>query len=238
MGFESYDRAPEALETQNAAMSQNSFINRVFGWMTAGLALSGVVAYAVAQNVDLFIKVQKGMIVIFILELVVVIGLSAALRSISSTMATLGFLFFAALNGLTLSVIFVAYEPESLTATFFVTSGMFGAMGLYGWMTRRDLTGVGSFCFMGLIGLIIASIVSIFVSNPALYMAISVIGVLIFVGLTAYDMQKIKLLAAAVGGGEFDSETGRKAAVIGALQLYLDFVNLFLYLLRLFGRRR
>ena len=238
MGFQSYDRAPEALETQNAALSQNSFINRVFGWMTVGLALSGVVAYAVAQNVELLSKVVHGIWVLFILELVVVIGLSAALKTISATMATLGFLFFALLNGLTLSVIFVAYDPESLMATLFVTSGMFGAMGLYGWMTHRDLSGIGSFCMMGLIGLILASVVALFVSNPAFYMAISVIGVLIFVGLTAYDMQKIKLLAAAVEESDIDGEGGRKIAVIGALELYLDFVNLFLYLLRLFGRRR
>ena len=238
MGFESYDRAPAALEERSVAQQQSSFINRVFGWMTVGLAVSGVIAYLVAQNADLLIKVARGVWVIVILELVVVVGLSAAINRLSPMAATLGFLFFAALNGLTLSFIFVAYAPDVLMTTFFVTSGTFGATGLYGWLTRRDLSTLGSLCFMGLIGIIIASIVNFFLRNPALYFIVSIFGVLVFVGLTAYDMQKIKRMAIAVGDGEIEETGARKLAILGALDLYLDFVNLFLYLLRIFGNRR
>ena len=228
--------------TRSASEIQSSFINRVFGWMTAGLALTGVIAYYtaayLASHLDALRKFGKAIWIVMIVEIVLVIGLSSAVNRISAALATLGFLLYAALNGVTLSIIFLAYTNQSLAATFFVTSGTFGALGLYGWLTKRDLTTIGSLCFMGLFGLIIASLVNLFFHNDTASLVISWIGVLIFVGLTAYDTQKIKQLAIAVGDGETDEETGKKFAVVGALTLYLDFINLFLYLLRIFGRRR
>ena len=227
---------------RSAAEIQSSFINRVFGWMTAGLALTGVIAYFTAAYLETHIealrKFGNAILILMVIEIVLVIGLSAAVNRISAALATAGFLLYAALNGVTLSVIFLAYTSQSVAATFFVTSGTFGALGLYGWLTKRDLTSIGSLCFMGLLGLIIASIVNMFFHNNTAAMVISWIGVLVFVGLTAYDAQKIKQLAIAVGDGESDEETGSKLAVFGALTLYLDFINLFLYLLRIFGRRR
>jgi len=229
-------------DTRSVAEIQNAFINRVFGWMTAGLALTGVIANAVASYIqshqELMPQFSKFLLPLMIVELLLVIGLSAAVGRLSAALATGAFLLYAALNGVTLSVIFLAYTASSIATTFFITSGTFGALGLYGWLTKRDLTAIGSLCFMGLIGLIIASIVNMFFYNGTAALVISWIGVLIFVGLTAYDAQKIKRLAIAVGDGEVDDETGKKFAVIGALTLYLDFINLFLYLLRIFGRRR
>ena len=228
--------------TRSAAEIQTSFINRVFGWMTAGLALTGVIAWFtagyLAAHVEALQKFGKAIWIVMLVEIVLVIGLSSAVNRISAALATLGFLLYAALNGVSLSIIFLAYTLPSVTTTFFITSGTFGALGLYGWLTKRDLTTIGSLCFMGLFGLIIASIVNIFFHNDTASLVISWIGVLIFVGLTAYDAQKIKQLAIAVGDGETDEETGNKFAVFGALTLYLDFINLFLYLLRIFGRRR
>ena len=228
--------------TRSVAEIQSSFINRVFGWMTAGLAITGVIAYFTAGYMETHLealrKFGNAILILMVVEVVLVIGLSAAVNRISAALATLGFLLYAALNGVTLSIVLLAYTSQSVATTFFVTSGTFGALGLYGWITKRDLTTIGSLCFMGLFGLIIASIVNLFFHNDTASLVISWIGVLIFVGLTAYDAQKIKRLAIAVGDGQTDEETGKKFAVFGALTLYLDFINLFLYLLRIFGRRR
>ncbi len=220
------------------AATQNRFINRVFGWMTVGLAVTGIAAWLVASNAQAMLKVVRMYWFLIILEFVVVIGLSAAIRKLSAAAATMGFLFFAALNGVTLSTIFLAYDANSITATFFATSGTFGVMGLIGWVTKKDLTSVGSLCGMGLIGLIIASLICCFFPNGMAWLFISIIGVAIFVGLTAYDTQKIKQLSIAVAEGQVDEESGSKLAILGALQLYLDFINLFLMLLRLFGNRK
>lgn len=218
---------------------QNAFVNRVFGWMTAGLALTGFIAYYLSSNYPgLIIKYHGLYTLLALLEIVVVIGLSWAVDKISAFVALIGFLFFAALNGVTLSWIFFAYDASSIAKTFFATSATFGAMGLFGYITKKDLTGVGSLCFMGLIGLIIASLLNMIWPNSRAGLVISIVGVLIFVGLIAYDTQKIKQLALAVSEGEADEETGKKYAIFGALTLYLDFVNLFLYLLRLLGNRK
>jgi len=236
-----YDRHENTIEgfSETSIRLQAAFINRVFGWMTAGLAVTGLVAwYLSACHADLIIKMGRGMMLILLLEFLIVIGLSSAIRSISPLTALLGFVFYAALNGVSFSVIFTAFEFNSVAATFFVTSGTFGAMGLYGWLTKRDLTGIGSLCFMGLIGIIIASLVNIFLRNALADMVVSWIGVLIFVGLTAYDTQKIKILAINAGEGNLTENESRKTAIMGALELYLDFINLFLYILRIFGRRR
>jgi len=164
-------------------------------------------------------------------ELILVFTLSAAIGRLSTGVATVLFLGYSALNGLTLSVVFLVYTADSIASTFAVTAAMFGAMSLYGYVTRRDLTSWGSFFFMGLIGILIASVVNIFLKSNAVSWVVSAIGVIVFTGLTAYDTWKIKALAAA--GAE-----GRKPAILGALTLYLDFINLFLMLLRLMGGRR
>jgi FtsH-binding integral membrane protein len=164
-------------------------------------------------------------------ELGLVIAVSAAINRLSAATATALFLLYAALNGITFSVIFVVYPAESIASTFVVTAATFGAMSVYGYTTKRDLTNWGSFLFMGLIGIVIASLVNIFVESSAASWVISAIGVVVFTGLTAYDTWKIKAMAAA-------GAQGRKPAILGALTLYLDFINLFLMLLRLFGNRR
>ena len=228
-----------ALRVAESARIENSFVNRVFGWMTVGLAVTGGVAYYVAENhAALLIEHSSLFLLLLVLQLVMVFGLSAAIDRIPPAAAFLGFMLFAALNGVTLSVIFLAYTTSSITQTFFVTSLTFGVMGLYGWITKRDLTSLGSLCLMGLLGLIIASLVNIFTRSARFDLIISAIGILIFIGLTAYDAQKIKRLAGAVGEGAISETDGRRLAIIGALELYLDFINLFLYLLRFMGRRK
>lgn len=234
-----FNQSSPAPYSPGAVALQNAFVNRVFGWMTAGLALTGFIAYYLSANYAMQIAKNHGLyVVLILLELVVVMGLSFAINKISAFVALLGFLFFAALNGVTLSWIFLAYDSASIAKTFFATSATFGAMGLFGYITKKDLTGIGSLCFMGLIGLIIASVLNVIWPNSRVGLVISIVGVLIFVGLVAYDTQKIKQLAWAVGEGEVDAETGKKYAIFGALTLYLDFVNLFLYLLRLLGNRK
>lgn len=226
-------------QNQGAVALQNAFVNRVFGWMTCGLALTGFIAYYAAANYGPFIMKHTGLYTLLILlELGVVIALSWAINKINAFMALAGFLFFAALNGLTLSWIFFAYDAASIAKTFFATSATFGGVGLFGYLTKRDLTTLGSICGMAIWGLIIASLLNIFWPSSKAGFIISIAGILIFVGLVAYDTQKIKQLAFASGEGAFDEETGKKYAIFGALTLYLDFVNLFLYILRLLGNRK
>jgi len=217
--------------------SERTFITRVYGWMAGGLAVTGLVAAYTANNPALIRAIfGSGLFWVLILaELGIVIGLSWAIKHMSPVMAMSAFLFYAALNGLTLSVIFLVYTAESIGMTFFITAGTFGAMCIYGATTKRDLTSMGSLLFMALMGLILASVVNIFWHSTGLYWVVTYAGVLIFVGLTAYDAQKIKRMHAA---GIEGTDEDRKAAVLGALALYLDFVNLFLYLLRLLGRRK
>jgi FtsH-binding integral membrane protein len=156
----------------------------------------------------------------------------------SSAVVTGCFLLYSALMGATLSLIFLRYSMESIAITFFVTALTFGVMSVYGYVTKRDLTSIGNLCFMALIGLIIASIVNMFVGSSLLYWGVTYVGILIFVGLTAYDTQKIKEMSMALGNELAASETGKKQAILGALTLYLDFINLFLLLLRIFGGNR
>ncbi len=223
----------------DAVQLQSTFINRVFGWMTLGLGVTGLVSYYLAANHTAFIVEKQGMFLILMLvEVALVIGLTSAIRRISPTVAFFGFMIFAALNGVSLSWIFLVYTANSVASAFFSTSLTFGAMGLYGWVTKRDLTTLGNICLMGLIGVIIAALINIFVGSSRLNLLISCAGVLLFVGLTAYDTQKIKRLAVAVGEGDVSEDDGRKLAVLGALELYLDFINLFLYMLRFFGDRK
>ena len=184
-----------------------------------------------------YFKMFLGLIVtafmaLIILEFGLVIGISAGINKLSSPMATLLFYLFAAVNGAMLSSIFLVYSPDAIVKTFFITAGTFGAMSVFGYFTSQDLSKIGSILFMALIGLIIASLVNIFLKSSGLDWIISIVGVLIFVGLTAWDTQQIKNMAMTMPG----SQVGR-LATIGALNLYLDFINLFLYLLRIFGDR-
>lgn len=216
---------------------QNTLLRKSYVWMASALVLTGLTAYFVANSPGMLQLILGNRAVFFgiiIAELALVIGLSSTIQRISVVTATLLFVLYSVLNGALLSVIFVAFTMASIATTFFVTAGTFGVMALYGSLTKTDLSRLGNILLMALIGLIIAVVVNIFLKNTMMDMIISGIGVIIFTGLTAYDAQKIKALT---DGVEEDDET-QKLAVIGALTLYLDFVNLFLYLLRFFGKRR
>ncbi|MCL2790085.1 MAG: Bax inhibitor-1/YccA family protein [Desulfobulbus sp.] len=214
------------------------FLAKVFNWMAVGLAITGFVAYFVAASGLVSALIASPIFFILVLvELGLVFFLSARIGRIQPGTATGLFVGYSALNGVTLSTIFLVYAKASIAATFLVTAGMFAAMAVYGMVTKRDLSGLGSFMFMGLIGIILASLVNIFLQSPALYWAISAIGVLVFVGLTAYDVQKIKNIGENGIMTQGDAAI-RKGAIIGALTLYLDFINLFLMLLRFFGGSR
>jgi len=234
----------EHVSNQQITLSQarqeasSIFLAKVFNWMSIGLGLTGVIAWFTASSGLAAQLVQGPMFMILLLaELGLVFYLSARVEKIQPGTATGLFLGYAALNGLVLSMIFLKYTGSSIAATFFITAGMFGAMAVYGLVTKRDLSGMGSFLFMGLIGIIIASVVNIFLKSSSLYWAISLIGVFVFIGLTAYDVQKIKRM-----GEEGIMQQGegaiQKGAIMGALTLYLDFINLFLMLLRFFGGSR
>lgn len=214
------------------------FLAKVFNWMAIGLGLTGAVAWFTASSglAMKFVATPVFMVLILI-ELGMVFFLSARINKIQAGTATGLFIGYAVLNGLTMSMVFLAYTQSSIAATFFITAGMFGAMAVYGLVTKRDLSGMGSFLFMGVIGIIIASVVNIFLQSSSLYWAISLIGVFVFVGLTAYDVQKIKTMGEQ-GIMEQGEEAIKKGAIMGALALYLDFINLFLMLLRFFGGSR
>ena len=213
------------------------FFNAVYAWMAAGLALTAVVAWFVSSRPDLMAQVFRGPVLIglFIAQLVLVWTISAATERLSATAATGLFMLYSALNGLTLSGLVLLYAHATIASAFVITAGMFGAMSVFGFVTKRDLSGMGSLLFMALIGLIIASVVSMFWRNDMLTTIINYAGVLIFVGLTAYDTQMLKHIAAATAN---DPARAARYSVNGALKLYLDFLNLFLFLLRILGGRR
>ena len=224
--------------TQARQEASTVFLAKVFNWMAAGLGLTGIVAYFTA-NTGLATAIIGSPIffVLIIAELGLVFYLSARVEKMQASTASSLFIGYSVLNGLTLSVIFLAYTSASIAGTFFITAGMFGAMAVYGLVTKRDLSGWGSFLFMGLIGIIIASIVNIFLNSSAMHWMISMIGVFIFTGLTAYDVQRIKKIGED-GIMTQGHEAIRKGSIMGALALYLDFINLFLMLLRFFGGSR
>ena len=225
----------------------NEFIRSVYNWMAIGLALTGFVAYYVAHSesaLGLFFHVVGNQLrptMLFygsiIGELALVFILSARVQKMQASTATAMFVIYAALNGATLSIIFLVYTNSSIGSTFFVCAATFVACSLYGWMTKRDLTSLGGFMFMGLIGIIIASLVNMFIRSSAMQMIISYIGVIVFIGLTAYDTQHLKTMALTQPDG-LEAGVVRKGAILGALKLYLDFLNLFLMLLRILGDRR
>ena len=212
-------------------------MRKVYVWMTLALVITGFTAYYVAHSTSFVYTLMSSsglMWGLIIAELALVIGLSAAIHKLSLTVATLMFVVYSIINGLTLSFIFFAYTESSIAQVFFITAGTFGAMALIGYTTKTDLTSLGKYLFMGLIGIIIATLVNLFFNNNMVTMIVSYLGVLIFVGLTAYDSQKIKKMCMSF---EYADTNAQKMALLGALTLYLDFINLFTYLLRIFGRR-
>lgn len=212
-------------------------MRKVYLWMTLALAITGFTAYYVAHSETLLMAIFTNQIVFWMLiiaELGLVIGLSAAINRLSLTMATLMFVLYSVVNGATMSFIFLAYTASSITNVFLITAGTFAAMALFGYFTKTDLTSLGKYLMMGLIGIIIATIVNIFTKSSGLTIILNYLGVLVFVGLTAYDAQKIKQMLLTAPDANEDSQ---KIALLGALSLYLDFINLFIYLLRLFGKR-
>jgi len=223
--------SPTAATEQIAA-----FLQRVYGWMCAGLALTALVALYVASTPAILSPLASNPILflgVVLAELGLVFYLSARANRLAPGTAAALFVGYAALNGVTLSFVFLAYTGQSVANAFGVTAGMFGAMSLYGSLTKRSLTGVGQFAFMGLVGLVLASLVGLFWHNSTLQFLIAAVGVIVFTGLAAWDAQRLKQMALATAEGQAGS-----LAVVGALSLYLDFINLFISLLYFFGNRR
>lgn len=212
-------------------------MRKVYLWMTMALALTGFTAYGVATSPGILQTIYSNPAVMWglvIAELILVITVSGAINRLSLSVATLLFIVYSVLNGALLSSVFLVYTASSVATVFFITAGTFAAMALVGYTTKTDLSSMGKILLMALIGMIIATIVNLFVKSTGLELIISYIGVLVFVGLTAYDSQKIKQMLLQAPDA---SEGAQKVALLGALSLYLDFINLFLYLLRIFGRR-
>ncbi len=212
------------------------FLRAMYGWMCVGLGLTALVAFQVANTPAIMSRLMSSQILyvgLILAELGLVFYLSARVTRLAAETATALFVLYAALNGLTLSVVVLAYTGQSIADTFVVTAGMFGAMALFGSATKRSLAGVGQFMYMGLVGLVLASLVGLFWHNDALQFLISSVGVLVFTGLAAWDAQRLKQMALAMPEGQTGS-----LAIVGALSLYLDFINLFLSLLRFVGNRQ
>jgi FtsH-binding integral membrane protein len=217
----------------------NVFMRGVYQWMAMGLGLTALVAYFVVSSPTLIQAVFGNPLLfwgLIIGEVMLVVAISGGITRLSAQAATTLFLVYSGLNGITLSAILLIYTATSIASTFLVCAGMFGAMSVYGLTTRKDLTSWGSFLFMGLVGIILASIVNIFLKSPAVNFVLSAIGVIVFVGLTAYDTQKLKVMGETAPLD--DSLAMRRGTILGALTLYLDFINLFLMLLRFFGQTR
>ncbi len=225
---------------QRADVRVNEFVRSVYNWMCMGLAVTGLMAWYVSNSETILQMVFGNRMVFWVLviaELGLVFSISGMVNRMSGFTATALFILYSALNGVTLSVIFIVYTRASIASAFFICAITFLACSIYGWTTKKDLTSVGNFMFMGLIGIIIASVVNIFMKSPAINFIISYVGVVVFVGLTAYDTQKIKEMA-ITQPADLDGDVVRKGAILGALRLYLDFINLFLMLLRIFGGSR
>ncbi len=227
-----------ASSAETIAAEQQRFMVKVYNWMGIGLATTGFMAFWVANSETMTNLIFGNQILFFgliIVELGLVFYLAGWIEKMTASQATGVFILYSGLNGLTLSFIFLVYTASSITSAFLVTAGTFGAMSLYGYTTKKDLTSWGSFLFMGLIGIILASVVNMFLQSSAMHWIITYAGVLIFVGLTAYDTQKIKEMNIL---GNEGTDEDHKEAISGALTLYLDFINLFLMMLRLMGDRR
>ena len=215
----------------------NAFIRSVYNWMAIGLALTAVTSFYVASTPALLQFIFGNKMVLFgmiIGELAMVFYLSARIQKMNATTATALFVFYSILNGATLASVFMIYTASSIATTFMTCALTFGACSVYGMVTKRDLTSMGGFLMMGLMGIIIASLINMFFRSPGISMVISYVGVLVFVGLTAYDTQKLKKMALSQPA-DASGTTVRKGAIMGALSLYLDFINLFIMLLHIFG---
>lgn len=214
--------------------SLTTYMTKIYGWMAIALTISGFVAYYTSTNVTLMYRIYKTPGVLFVLilgQLALVFLISAGIRRISTPAATVAFMVYSVLNGFTLSYIFMLYASSTIFTAFFITAGTFGVVSLYGYTTKKDLTKLGSLLFMALIGIIIASLVNMFFASSMITVVISYVAVLVFIGLTAYDTQKLKQYYYEFSGS---AET-KNLAIFGALMLYLDFVNLFLNILRILG---
>ena len=230
----------DSLRNKDFAMSTAfpALMRKVFVWMTLALAITGLTAYGVATSPTILSLIFSSKVTFFgliIAEFALVFAISGAINRLSLSTATMLFILYSVINGATLSSIFFAFSGATISKEFFITAGTFGAMALVGYTTKTDLTSMGKLLFMALLGIIIASVVNMFVASSGLDLILSYVGVLVFVGLTAYDTQKIKQMCQAAPDA---SESTQKLALIGALSLYLDFINLFLYLLRIFGNNR
>jgi uncharacterized protein len=234
-----FDMTPSpAFTTTTVATAERvtAFLRKVYGWMFVGLGITASVAYFVASTPRLVQAIYSNRILFFgliIAEFGLVLFLSARVAKLSPSTAAGLFVGYSALNGATLSIILLAYTGQSIASTFIVTAGMFGALAVFGTVTKRSLAGVGQFAMMGLIGVILASLVGMFWHSSGLQFGISIVGVIVFTALTAWDAQRLKQWAAATPDGQTGSY-----AVVGALSLYLDFINLFLFMLRFLGNRR
>ena len=232
------DSSYRTMSVDATAAEQQRFMVRVYNWMTAGLGITGFMAFYISNSpamMNIIFGNPIMPIALIITQIGLVFWLATRVIQMSASKATGVFMLYAGLTGITFSAIFMAYTTASIFSTFLATAGTFGAMSLYGYTTKKDLTSWGSFLFMGLIGIIIASLVNMFMQSSMMHMIITYAGVLIFVGLTAYDTQKIKEMNIL---GNEGTEEDTKEAIRGALTLYLDFINLFLMLLRLMGDRR
>lgn len=229
------------LEKMNGAVSQplQSFMSGVYSWMAFGLFLTGIIAWVMSRDEGMVLALAQNQPLfwgIMIVQLGVVFGMGFFIQRISPIVATLCFIAYSALTGVTFSILFLIYTQASIASVFFITALTFGAMSVYGIVTKRDLTGLGTFMFMGLIGIIIASIVNLFLRSTMMEFVISCVGVVVFVGLTAYDTQKLYRIGE--NAENIAPDMIHKVTIMGALTLYLDFINLFIQLLRLFGHRR
>lgn len=233
------DRFPRSESIVQARSGLQTYMAQVYGWMTVGLLLTAFIAWYAANSSAFMELLYTNRIFFFglvIAQLAVVFVLSGLVNRLSAGVMTTLFMLYSALTGLTLSSIFIVYTYSSIASTFVVTGGMFGVMSLWGYTTKRDLSGWGNMLFMALIGIILASLVNFWLKSEALMWAVTYIGVVVFVGLTAYDTQKLKNIGEQIDVR--DSSNLRKYSILGALTLYLDFINLFLMLLRILGNRR
>ncbi|MCO6536667.1 MAG: Bax inhibitor-1/YccA family protein [Gilliamella sp.] len=228
--------SPNGSIIEQSSNRVQTYMSHVYGWMTVGLLLTALVAWFASNNYELLNVLYQGMWVLLIAEFALVIAISALINRLSGAVATTLFMLYSVLNGCTFSIYFIVYTSSSIASVFFITAGMFAALALYGYTTKRDLSGFGRFLFMGLVGVVIASLVNIFMQSQPLMWAITYIGVFVFAGLTAYDTQKLKELGDQLS--QDDPNMFRRFVILGALTLYLDFINLFIMLLRIFADRR
>lgn len=227
----------KAIPASYSSETTRKFLLNVYNWMAMGLAVTGVIAYGVAgSQFSLAIASNPFLYFgLFIAQLAIVFGLSAAINRIPSGAAIGLFFLYSALTGLTFSVLFLVFTGASIASTFLICAGMFASVSVFGYVTKADLSKFGTYLFMALIGLMIAMVVNLFLNSPTMTWIISIVGVLLFTGLTAYDTQRIKKMSQVT---DFESEEGKKVAVLGALTLYLDFINMFIFLLNILGGRR